>query len=288
MKTRANPSRSFAAPVRRLGVAAGLALGLALAIPRAHAANIYGYVDAEGNAHFATQALDARYRLFMRGGGALDPSKIGKGPSRAKSPDNPLVRLISAHPNLKKYEAMVERAAAEFNLEPALLKAIMAAESGFNPNAVSPKGAVGLMQIMPATAERYGVQGDRQRTLHQKLTDPGINIRLAARYLHDLNKIFPQNTDLTIASYNAGENAVQKYSNQIPPYPETQNYVQLVAQFYQLYASGRKIADSGAAAPASVQATGSGRITAVLRGRSKLPAPVTVSSDAGNTANDAD
>jgi len=286
MKTRAKPPRSFAAPVRRFGMAAGLALGLALAIPGAHAADIYGYTDADGNSHFATQALDAHYRLFMRGDGALDPSKIGKGPSRAKTSDNPLVRLIGTRPNLKKYEAMVERAAAEFSVEAALLKAIMAAESGFNPNAVSPKGAIGLMQIMPATAERYGVQGDRKRTLYQKLTDPGINIRLAARYLHDLNGIFPHNPDLTIASYNAGENAVQKYSNRIPPYPETQNYVQLVAQFYQLFAAGREI--GGGAAPATVQATGAGRITAVLRGRSNLPAPVTVSSgDDADPARDA-
>jgi soluble lytic murein transglycosylase-like protein len=218
-----------------------LAIGLTLsfASPSARAA-IYGYFDADGNAHFATEALDPRYKLFMRGDGAFDSRTLGRGGlSNAGHSNNPLLRYLGNHPGRKKYESMIERAAAEFQLEPALLNAVMAAESGFNPKAVSAKGAIGLMQVMPATAERYGLRADKKRSISQKLTDPGINIRLAAHYLSDLEKMFPQQPELVIASYNAGEGAVQKYHNQIPPFPETRNYVQLVSQFYQLYAPGQ-------------------------------------------------
>ena len=232
-------SESITALLCSVGLLIGLALGLAS--PNAHA-DIYGYFDGDGNAHFATEALDPRYKRFVRGDAAFDSRTLGRGglPSvNGGHSDNPLLRYLSAHPGLKKYQEMVERAAAEYQLEPALLNAIMGAESGFNPKAVSAKGAIGLMQIMPATAERYGLQADKKRSINQKLTDPAINIRLAAHYLSDLEKMFPQRPELAIASYNAGEGAVQKYRNQIPPFPETRNYVQLVSQFYQLYAPGR-------------------------------------------------
>jgi soluble lytic murein transglycosylase-like protein len=233
--------RSITALLRSVGLLIGLALGLAST--NAHA-DIYGYFDADGNAHFATEALDSRYKLFARGDGAFDSGSLGRGRGGLAIADgghsnNPLLRYLSSHPDRKKYQEMVERAAAEYQLEPALLNAIMAAESGFNPKAVSSKGAIGLMQVMPATAERYGLQADKKRSINQKLTDPAINIRLAAHYLSDLEKMFPQHPELAVASYNAGEGAVQKYRNQIPPFPETRNYVQLVSQFYQLYAPGR-------------------------------------------------
>lgn len=262
----------------RIRLLAGLLAACCLGASAMAHADIYGYIDAEGNAHFAAAALDSRYQLFMRGNGTFDTSKIGAlGGSPAADAknaatsghraDNRLLNYLATHPNLKKYEAMVNRAAAEFTLDPALLKAIMAAESGFNPNAVSPKGAIGLMQIMPATAQRYGMQADKKRTLQQKLTDPAINIRLAARYLRDLKNLFPQRLELMIASYNAGEGAVQKYSNQIPPYPETKNYVQLVGQFYQLYGPERSAA--------TVQRGTPGRITMIIpgAGRRNMPAP---------------
>lgn len=262
----------------RLRLLGGLLAACCLGASAMAHADIYGYIDAEGNAHFAAAALDARYQLFMRGNGAFDSSKIdGVAGSTANAntnanaghrADSTLLNYLASHPNLKKYEAMVDRAAAEFTLDPALLKAIMAAESGFNPNAVSPKGAIGLMQIMPATAQRYGMQADKKRTLQQKLTDPAINIRLAARYLRDLKNLFPQRLELMIASYNAGEGAVQKYSNQIPPYPETKNYVQLVSQFYQLYGPQRGMVTSQRGTP--------GRITMIIPGagrRNLPPAP---------------
>ncbi|MGB7479757.1 MAG: lytic transglycosylase domain-containing protein [Burkholderiaceae bacterium] len=221
--------------------AAAIATGLltACALAPAARADVYGYVDAQGMAHFSTVKLDNRYRLFLRGGDkafdAADLMTPGKLTKQPPAPASPLLQTLSQHPNLKKYEGLLEQAAKEFDLEPALLKAVMAAESGFNPGAVSPKGAIGLMQVLPATAERYGLQADKKKSLAQKLADPKTNIRLAARYLRDLQQLFPERPDLVLASYNAGEGAVQKYDNKVPPYPETRNYVKLVTEFYQLY-----------------------------------------------------
>ncbi|RJG05422.1 lytic transglycosylase domain-containing protein [Noviherbaspirillum cavernae] len=230
-------------------------------------ADIYGYVDAGGVEHFSTEKLDGRYRLFMKGGMVFDSARAE--PSSPGSPKKlPASQYFAQHPNLKKYEPLLHQAAQDFSLDPALLKAVMAAESGFNPSAVSPKGAVGLMQIMPATAERYGLQADRNRTLTQKLADPGINIRLAARYLRDLHDMFPLKPHLVIASYNAGEGAVQKYNNQIPPYPETVNYVKVVTQFYQLF---KPSSDRVAVGASDVAVPVVKRIRMTIPGRSNMP-----------------
>ncbi|NQE48359.1 lytic transglycosylase domain-containing protein [Herbaspirillum rubrisubalbicans] len=193
---------------------------------------VYRYTDADGAVHFYAQNLDDPDKLMASSAALLNHP----GSKEAVTPaDPPFVRTMLAHRDARKYDSLLTEAASEFGLDAALLKAVLTAESGFNATAVSSKGAVGLMQILPDTAERYGLQGDRRKTLHQKLTDPKINIRLAARYLRDLMTMFPQHVELAIASYNAGEGAVQKYGNQIPPYPETQGYVRLVSRFYELY-----------------------------------------------------
>ncbi len=113
-----------------------------------------------------------------------------------------------------------------------LLQALIVAESGFDPLAVSPKGAVGLMQLMPDTAKRFGVSADKNKSIEDKLRDPKTNINAGAKYLRTLINMFPGQMELAIASYNAGEGAVQKYGNKIPPYKETQNYVKTVIQTY--------------------------------------------------------
>jgi soluble lytic murein transglycosylase-like protein len=235
-------------------------------------ADIYGYIDADGNPHFSTEKLDARYHLFQHGGQSFDSEELV--PSARPGVKTSLLRYLSHHPNLHKYETLLNQAAEEFSVDPALLKAVMAAESGFNPTAVSAKGAIGLMQVMPATAERYGVQADRKRSIAQKLTDPKTNIRLGARYLRDLYAMFSGNLELVIASYNAGEGAVQKYNEKIPPYPETRNYVQLVKQFYQLYQPFSQWSAAGSgAAPANR------RIHMTIPGRSNMPAAPTSTLD---------
>jgi soluble lytic murein transglycosylase-like protein len=246
-----------------------LAAFLSLAGAAAHA-DIYGYVDAQGTAHFATERLDERYQLFARGDAVFDTGQVDlSAPAGEHQPLSPaLSRYLGEHPNLKKFEPLLRQAASEFGLQPALLKAIMAAESGFNPAAVSPKGAIGLMQVMPETAERYGLQGSARKSLEQKLAEPKTNIRLSARYLRDLSRMFPGQPELVIASYNAGEGAVQKYRNTVPPYPETRNYVKLVAQFYRFYHAAT--APGAMATLSSAQDTR--RIRMTIPGRASLPA----------------
>ncbi|MGH8807436.1 MAG: lytic transglycosylase domain-containing protein [Noviherbaspirillum sp.] len=250
--------------MRALKLVAALAIGLASSCAYA---DIYGYIDGNGTAHFSTEKVDERYQLFMRGNTSFDTAQR----ALAESKQTPLTEYLSRHPGLKKIEPILQEAAQEFALDPALLKAVMAAESGFNANAVSPKGAVGLMQIMPATAERYGLQGDRKRTLEQKLADPKINIRVGARYLRDLHRMFPSQPELVLASYNAGEGAVQKYKNTIPPYAETRSYVQIVKQFYQLY---KPAAQALSIAKLSDTAGGARRVHMTIPGRRNMPSTI--------------
>jgi soluble lytic murein transglycosylase-like protein len=117
-----------------------------------------------------------------------------------------------------EYADLFARAAAEHDLDPALLTAMAQVESAFDPNAVSPKGACGLLQLMPATADRFGVED---------VFDVTQNVTAGARYMSWLLDRFDGQTDLALAGYNAGEGAVDKHAG-IPPYRETRNYVRSV------------------------------------------------------------
>jgi soluble lytic murein transglycosylase-like protein len=121
-------------------------------------------------------------------------------------------------------EAAIRSAARKFGVDEALIRAVIHVESGFNPTAVSPKGATGLMQLMPGTARRFGVANAR---------DPLQNIQGGTNYLRVLLDLFDGDLRLALAAYNAGEGAVLKYNRRIPPYTETQDYVQLVIGRYQ-------------------------------------------------------
>ena len=123
------------------------------------------------------------------------------------------------------YAEEVNQAARRYNLDPALVRAVIHAESGFNAQARSPKGAIGLMQLMPATARSLGVANPRH---------PRENIHGGARYLADLLVQFKNDVALATAAYNAGPQAVQKYAG-VPPYAETQVYVQRVRILHQRY-----------------------------------------------------
>jgi soluble lytic murein transglycosylase-like protein len=124
------------------------------------------------------------------------------------------------------YDRMVNKVARTYGVESALLHAVISVESRYSPKAVSKAGALGLMQLMPKTAKRYGVTDP---------LDPLQNIRGGARYLRYLLKKYNNDTNLALAAYNAGEESVAKYGNQIPPYPETTNYVPRVMGYYQKY-----------------------------------------------------
>jgi hypothetical protein len=127
------------------------------------------------------------------------------------------------------YANHIEAAATANNIDAALIRAVISAESGYNPYAVSRAGAVGLMQLMPYTASRYNVANSR---------DPEQNIHGGARYLRDLLQMFNHDVRLAVAAYNAGEHAVMKYGYRIPPYPETLAYVPKVLKYYAQYLNG--------------------------------------------------
>ena len=211
-------------------------------------AQIWAYVDERGVAHFANARIDERYELFIQGGSVLEigskppaaadaPAQPQPEPASATPPSaNPahtrLMGFLTQSPRYKAVQHLLHEAAQTHRLDPELLQALIAAESGFDAQAVSPKGAVGLMQLMAPTAARYGVKSDRVSSIAQKLTDPAVNLRAGARYLRDLMALFPGRLDLALAAYNAGEGAVQRAGNKIPNYPETQNYVKTVLQLY--------------------------------------------------------
>jgi hypothetical protein len=129
-----------------------------------------------------------------------------------------------------QYDRLIQRMSRANQVDPALVKAVMHIESGFNPHAVSDKGAQGLMQVMPETGQRYGADD---------LFDPVQNVRAGVMYLHDLQKQFKNNTRLVLAAYNAGENAVVRHKG-IPPYDETQDYVRKVTRMHNEYIAAQK------------------------------------------------
>lgn len=216
-----------------------LALLLALAIAGTARADLWGYIDSEGKAHFATERRDERYQLFYKGPTNLDAAPAVPSPVPTPPPLDGVAALIfqrvTNHPNVERFATLIETEAKRQGLDPALVRAVVAVESAFEPAAVSPKGAVGLMQVIPATAERYGLAADRRQSVEQKLKDPATNVRIGTRYLSDLIERFGQDLQLALAAYNAGEGAVERYANRIPPFPETQTYVALVQQFRALY-----------------------------------------------------
>ena len=207
-------------------------------------ADIWGFIDARGVAHFAAERVDERYGIFSRSGEPFDahtdtrsPAEPTRVPEAPAAPTAAATRVMAYFDNAKPYQALkphLRDASQTHHIDYALLQALIATESGFDAEAVSPKGAIGLMQIMPGTAARYGVASDKHMRLERKLFDPGTNIRVGSRYLRDLLNKFPGQLELVLAAYNAGEGAVQRAGNKIPNYKETQNYVKTVLQLYAL------------------------------------------------------
>jgi Transglycosylase SLT domain len=133
-----------------------------------------------------------------------------------------------------KFDKIIIDAAKKFDVDAALVSAVIKAESDFNPREVSNKGARGLMQLMPATAERFGVTN---------AYDPEANIYAGTRYLRWLLKTFDNNADLAVAAYNAGEGNIWKY-NGVPPFRETVNYINRIAKHIRKAIDTKQIADS--------------------------------------------
>ncbi|MDJ0873985.1 MAG: lytic transglycosylase domain-containing protein [Desulfobacterales bacterium] len=184
-----------------LGLLAGLILTALAPLP-AHA-DIYMYRDANGVLHFTNVPASSKYRLYIR-----------SSKPRFNSP-----------PGNKKYDGIIKDAARRYGVDFSLLKAIIRAESSFNPLAISRKGARGLMQIMPENYKTLDIQDP---------FDPQQNIMGGARYFRTLLDRYQGKVALTLAAYNAGPTAVDRY-RRIPPYVETQDYVEKVLRYYKHY-----------------------------------------------------
>ena len=215
-----------------------LFISLLLTLIQSAQADVWGFIDERGVAHFANEKLDDRYEVFYKGGESFDTTKVSPGvndtPRPVSVPTVPakLLAYFDVSPSYKVVKHHLREWSNTYKIDYELLQALIATESGFDAGAVSPKGAIGLMQIMPDTARRYGVDSDRRMAIEKKLADPKINVKTGTRYLRDLINMFPGRLDLALASYNAGEGAVQKAGNNIPNYKETQNYVKTVMQLY--------------------------------------------------------
>ena len=221
----------------KIGLLRLSALGLLLCFLQQQAhADLWAHVDERGVTHFAAEQLDARYQLFFRGA-EFDSTRDMPGNAPATPHGMPsagarLLAFFDIAPGYKSIKHHLRAASEQQAVDYELLQALIATESGFDAQAVSPKGAVGLMQLMPATASRFGVRADAKRSLEQKLTDPAVNVPAGTRYLRYLLDLFPGRMDLVLAAYNAGEGAVQRAGNQIPAFKETQNYVRTVLALY--------------------------------------------------------
>jgi hypothetical protein len=198
---------------------------LLLAISTAHA-EIYQYIDAKGTISLTNVPSDARYR------------RVDIVPNRLHS-------MISE----QELAPMISRFSRQHQLHPALIRAVIKAESGFDPHAVSRAGAVGLMQLMPQTAARMDVRD---------LYDPEDNIGGGTKYLRQLLDRFRGNLPLALAAYNAGEHVVDRYRT-LPPFTETRQYVRKVLRYYRVFltrdlaATGHVIASSETVAQPPVQ-----------------------------------
>ena len=204
--------------MRRPGwVAACILFGLCLC--RQGWADIYAYTADDGSVSLSNVPTDERYSVLIA------------APKQAVAPA-PAFAVRKGKSNLARkagYDQIVDEVSRTYGVESALIHAVISVESRYNPKAVSRKGAAGLMQLMPQTAKRYGVAD---------AFDPLQNLDGGAQYLRDLLRMFNNNTSLALAAYNAGENAVMKHGNRIPPYRETLNYVPQVLNFYQRYQAG--------------------------------------------------
>ncbi|WP_328753570.1 lytic transglycosylase domain-containing protein [Geomesophilobacter sediminis] len=176
------------------------------------AADIYRYEDPDGTIHFTDAPTDKRFKVFMR-----DIRKDRKLRTAFKLPG------YARNPG--EFEPMIATYSRQYGVDSALIKAVIMAESGYNPTAVSRKGAQGLMQLMPKTAQGLKVSDS---------LNPSDNIRGGVRYLRFLLDTFKGDESLALAAYNSGMNNVAKYGG-IPPFAETQNYVAKVLSYRNNY-----------------------------------------------------
>jgi soluble lytic murein transglycosylase-like protein len=174
--------------------------------------DVYAATAADGSISYSTQAFDTSYtRIFQ----ASASQSVVAAPRRNSNSDKKNGQLAALQP-------IIDRVAKQHGVDARLIRALISVESRYNPRAISPKGAVGAMQLMPATGSQYGVNG------RQELQDPERNISAGVRHFKSLLATHKGNLALALAAYNAGTGAVTKHGERIPPYSETMLYVAAV------------------------------------------------------------
>lgn len=179
----------------------------ALALPMSCvvSAEVFKSIEPNGRIYYSEKTLASLYKQYT----TPTPVRVRAKTKRTRFP--------------KRYNPLIKAAAKRYGVDPRLVHAVIRAESGYRPDAVSPKGAIGLMQLMPPTAKRFGVVDSY---------NPEQNINGGTQYLSELIELFDSDIALALAAYNAGEHKVIKYGNNIPPYNETRDYVVKVMALY--------------------------------------------------------
>ncbi len=195
-----------------------LAALLLFCVFSAHA-ELWGYVDGQAVAHLADRQINGSYSLVM------GTSDVGRVLGKTDGSEQ-LLTWLDIAPEVKAVQPLLREAAADHGVDMELLKAVITVESGYKQGAISPRGAIGLMQLTPDAGQRYA-----QTRNQQALLNPRTNIQAGARMLADLIKRFGR-IDAALAAWNAGEGAVRRAGGQVPDIDETQAHVQLVLELY--------------------------------------------------------
>ena len=193
-------------------------------VPVAGRPVLWGYVDGAGVAHFASSQIDSRYDQVLR-------ETAGRRVSGKTQGTKGLLTWLEIAPEVKALQPVLNEAARATGVDEELLKAVITVESNYNPRAVSPRGAVGLMQLTPVTADRYGTRQERQTPAGQRLLDARTNIFTGARMLADLTRRYG-GIDIALAAWNAGEGSVRKAGGRMPDIAETEAHVHMVLELY--------------------------------------------------------
>ena len=197
---------------------------LPMVVPVAGKPVLWGYVDGAGVAHFASTQLDSRYsQVLQETAGPRVPGKVD-------GPDE-LLTWLEFSPDVKALEPLLEDAARRTGVDEELLKAVITVESRYDTRAVSRAGALGLMQLTPETADRYGTREERRQPAAERMLDARTNILTGARMLADLTRRYG-GIDIALAAWNAGEGAVRKAGGRMPAIAETEAHVHLVLELY--------------------------------------------------------
>lgn len=200
-------------------------LGSCLAVAGLPArAEVWGYIDGGGIAHFAPAQIDSRYERL------LEPGAENRVPGKTDGASR-LALWLEIAPEVKAVQHLLREAAEAQGIDIELLKAVIAVESGFDAKAVSPRGALGLMQITPETAQRYATAEEARRPAQLRLLDPRTNVQTGARMLRDLIDRYGK-IDVALAAWNAGEGTVRRAGGKMPAIAETQAHVQMVLELY--------------------------------------------------------